>query len=87
MAVQVMKAESLLRSAGLLGDLHYKPDIFTHLGIYRNNIWGFRPSIYMSRMARQERKSKITLTGTGQNRTVLTSIIHSPCFYLQGSAT
>ena len=82
-----MKAESLLRSAGLLGDLHYKPDIFTHLGIYRNNIWGFRPSIYMSKMSRQERKSKITLTGTGGNRTVLTSIIHSSCFYLQGSAT
>ena len=82
-----MKAESLLRSAGLMDDLHYKPDIFTHLGIYRNNIWGIRPSIYTSKMSRGERKSKITLTGTGGNRTVLTSIIHSKSFYLQGSAT
>ena len=67
-----MKAESELRSAGVLGDLYYKPDVFSHLGIYRNNVWGFRPSIYMSRMARNEKKSKITVTGTGRNRTYLT---------------
>ena len=65
-SVQVMKAESQLRSAGLLGDLHYKPEIFSHLGIYRNNAWGFRPSIYTSKMARNEKKSKITVTGTGR---------------------
>ncbi len=60
-----MKAESLLRSTKVLVDLHYKPDIFTILGIYRNNNWGFRPSIYMSKMARPGKKSKITFTGTG----------------------
>ena len=66
-SVKVMKAESQLRDAGLLGDLNYKPDIFTHLGIYRNNIWGFRPSIYTSKKARHEKKSKITVTGTGKD--------------------
>ena len=74
-----MKAESQLRSAGLLGDLHYKPEIFSLLGIYRNNVWGFRPSIYTSKMARNEKKSKITVTGTGKKRTVLT-LINQPCF-------
>ena len=83
-SVQVMKAESLLRAAGVLGDLHYKPDIFTYLGIYRNNIWGFRPSIYMSKMAKHQKKSKITVTGTGRIRLVFTFMI---MFYLQGSAT
>jgi len=64
--VQVMKAENLLRNAGLLGDLNYKPDIFSHLGIYRNNKWGFRPSIYTSKMMKQDKNSKITFTGTGK---------------------
>lgn len=81
-----MKAEGQLRSAGLLGDLHYKPEIFSHLGIYRNNAWGFRPSIYMSRMARNEKKSKITVCGTGRDRTDLT-FIFSHVLHPQGSGT
>ena len=67
-SVKVMKAESLLRSTGMVGNLHYNPDIFSYLGIYRNNVWGFRPSIYMSKMARHEKKSKITVTGTGRKK-------------------
>ena len=63
-----MRVENLLRSAGVPGELLYKPDIFSTLGIYRNNVWGFRPSIYMSKMARHEKKSKITVTGTGRNK-------------------
>ena len=68
-----MKAESQLRSAGLLGELHYKPEIFSHLGIYRNNVWGFRPSIYTSKMAGNEKKSKITVTGTGKKKKTMKS--------------
>lgn len=60
-----MRIESLLRSAGVLGELLYKPDIFSTLGIYRNNSWGFRPSIYSSRVIISQGSSRITLAGTG----------------------
>ena len=43
---QVMRVENLMRSAGVTTILSYKPDIFSALGIYRNNKWGFRPMIY-----------------------------------------
>ena len=63
---QVMRVESLLRRCvGLTGDLRYKPDIFTIIGIYRNNVWGFRPSIYISQETWREKESKIIVTGTG----------------------
>merc|ERR1719150_643525 len=49
-----------------MGDLRYKPDIFTIIGIYRNNVWGFRPSIYISQETWREKESKIVVTGTGK---------------------
>ena len=61
-----MRLENLLRSAGVLGDLLYKPDIFSTLGIYRNNIWGFRPTIYSSTLMKAPGKSRVTLAGTGR---------------------
>ena len=61
-----MRIENLLRSSGVLGDLLYKPDIFSTLGIYRNNIWGFRPTIYSSTMMKTPGKSRVTLAGTGR---------------------
>merc|ERR1712150_325790 len=64
---QVMRIENLLRSSGVLGDLLYKPDIFSTLGIYRNNIWGFRPTIYSSTMMNSPGKSRVTLAGTGKS--------------------
>ena len=62
-----MMIESLLRSgsAGVQEDLHYKPDIFSTLGIYSNNIWGFKPTIYSSRMMDSSGRSRVTLAGTG----------------------
>ena len=62
---QVMRVESLLRGVGLTGDLRYKPIIFSVIGIYRNNVWGFRPSIYISQETWREKESKIIVTGTG----------------------
>jgi len=62
---QIMRVENLLRSAGVLTPLTYKPDIFSALGIYRNNIWGFRPTIYRSRCLVREGRSKIEVVGTG----------------------
>ena len=61
---QVMRVENLLRSAGAVGDLLYKPDIFSTLGIYRNNKWGFRPTIYTSRVILNEGRSKINIVGS-----------------------
>merc|ERR1712150_171542 len=48
------------------GSLGYKPDIFSYLGIYNNNSWGFRPSIYSSKMQRDNKNSMITVAGTGK---------------------
>ena len=60
-----MRIENLLRSAGVKEDLLYKPDIFSTLGIYRNNIWGFRPTIFSSKVTNTEEMSRITVAGTG----------------------
>ena len=61
---QVMRVENLMRSAGIVSDLLYKPDIFSALGIYRNNKWGFRASIYSSRVMVMEGRSRITIAGS-----------------------
>jgi len=63
---QVMRVENLMRSAGVATQLNYKPDIFSALGIYRNNKWGFRPTIYSSRVMMMEGKSKVETVGTGK---------------------
>ena len=60
-----MRVENLLRSAGVPGELLYKPDIFSTLGIYKNNVWGFRPTIYSSTMMDSQGRSRVTLAGTG----------------------
>ena len=61
---QVMRVENLIRSAGVTNDLMYKPDIFSALGIYRNNKWGFRATIYTSRVVLAEGRSKISIAGS-----------------------
>ena len=61
---QVMRVENLIRSAGVVSDLLYKPDIFSALGIYRNNKWGFRASIFSSRVMVMEGRSRITIAGS-----------------------
>ena len=61
---QVMRVENLMRSAGVTTDLLYKPDIFSALGIYRNNKWGFRATIYSSRVMLAEGRSKISIAGS-----------------------
>jgi len=63
---QVMRVENLMRSAGVATNLTYKPDIFSALGIYRNNKWGFRPTIYHSRVMMMEGRSKVEVVGTSR---------------------
>jgi len=63
---QVMRVENLMRSAGVATVLNYKPDIFSALGIYRNNKWGFRPTIYSSKVMTLEGRSRVETVGTGK---------------------
>ena len=45
---QVLQAEKAIRGIGLRCKLLYKPDVYTHLGIYKKNPWGIRPTIWNS---------------------------------------
>lgn len=45
---EVRELERTLRAAGIRKALRYKPDIYSQLGVYRNNRWGLRPTIYES---------------------------------------
>nr|XP_022329942.1 UPF0696 protein C11orf68 homolog [Crassostrea virginica] len=45
---QMLESERTIRSLGIKGTLLYKPDIYTHLGVYTNNPWLLNPVIYTS---------------------------------------
>lgn len=45
---EVYESERTIRSLGIKCSLHYKPDMFTYLGVYGMNPWGIRPTIYTS---------------------------------------
>ena len=63
---QVMRVENLMRSAGVTTILTYKPDIFSALGIYRNNKWGCRSTMYSSRVMLMDGKSRVEMVGTNK---------------------
>ncbi|XP_028834160.1 UPF0696 protein C11orf68 homolog [Denticeps clupeoides] len=46
---QVMRLDAAIRSTGVKCPLSYKPDVYTYLGIYRNNRWKLCPTIYESK--------------------------------------
>ncbi|XP_010886213.1 UPF0696 protein C11orf68 homolog [Esox lucius] len=45
----VMRLDSAIRASGVKCPLSYKPDVYTYLGIYRNNRWKLCPTIYESK--------------------------------------
>uniref|UniRef100_A0A673KIC9 Chromosome 11 open reading frame 68 n=1 Tax=Sinocyclocheilus rhinocerous TaxID=307959 RepID=A0A673KIC9_9TELE len=45
---QVMHLDAVIRAAGVKCVLYYKPDVYSYLGIYRNNRWKICPTIYES---------------------------------------
>lgn len=48
-AEEVFQLENAIRHAcGIKCQMKYKPDVYTYLGVYRNNKWGLRPSVYES---------------------------------------
>ncbi|XP_075999801.1 UPF0696 protein C11orf68 homolog [Genypterus blacodes] len=58
----VMMLDSVLRATGIKCPLSYKPDVYTYLGIYRNNRWKLCPTIYESKFDLEcvPRRSHIT---------------------------
>ncbi|KAF9073140.1 hypothetical protein BDP27DRAFT_1319473 [Rhodocollybia butyracea] len=44
---EVMELRADLRSIGVDRRISFKPDAYSHLGIYRNNEWGIPPSRYI----------------------------------------
>lgn len=45
----IMRLDSVIRATGVKCPLAYKPDVYTYLGIYRNNRWKLCPTIYESK--------------------------------------
>jgi len=45
---QLLQAEQAIRNMGLKCELMYKPDVYTYLGVYRNNPWRLSPIIMKS---------------------------------------
>ncbi|XP_057709874.1 UPF0696 protein C11orf68 homolog [Corythoichthys intestinalis] len=46
---QVVQLDAHIRASGVKCQLSYKPDVYTYLGIYRNNRWKLCPTIYESK--------------------------------------
>lgn len=46
---QVVRLDAAIRATGVKCSLSYKPDVYTYLGIYRNNRWKLSPTIYESK--------------------------------------
>ncbi|KAM4564117.1 UPF0696 protein C11orf68 homolog [Fundulus diaphanus] len=58
----VVRLDSVIRATGVKCPLSYKPDVYTYLGIYRNNRWKLCPTIYESKFDLEcvPRRSHIT---------------------------
>lgn len=58
----IMQTDAVIRSSGVKCLLTYKPDVYTYLGIYRNNHWQICPTIYESRYDLEciPRRSRVT---------------------------
>ncbi|KAM9425953.1 UPF0696 protein C11orf68 homolog isoform 1-T2 [Pholidichthys leucotaenia] len=46
---EIIMLDSVIRATGVKCPLSYKPDVYTHLGIYRGNRWKLCPTIYDSK--------------------------------------
>ena len=51
---EIRNIEKLIRSMSIRSEMYYKPNIFSTLGIYRNNLYKLRPSIYTSQRDKKE---------------------------------
>ncbi|XP_053192317.1 UPF0696 protein C11orf68 homolog [Scomber japonicus] len=46
---EIIRLDSVIRATGVKCPLTYKPNVYTYLGIYRNNRWKLCPTIYESK--------------------------------------
>ena len=60
----VMEIERKLRDLGMKGRMAYKPRVYTIMGVYSQNKWGLRPSIYTSHWNAERNASSIWNTAT-----------------------
>lgn len=56
---EVLEAEKAIRNVGIKGKLTYKPDVYTHLGIYKGNEWNIKPIIMISQFSLNSGSSEI----------------------------
>jgi len=63
---QILEVESQIRCVGVTSIMKYKPDIYSTLGIYRKNKWGFRPTTFVS-VIESEGSSKVDAVLTGMS--------------------
>ena len=56
----ILKLEAAIRNTGLFCELVYKPNIYTHLGIYSGNKYDLRPVVMKSQFDVKKRMSIIT---------------------------
>ena len=69
---QCLKVERKLRELGISENLRYKPDLYTHLGIYRNNPWKIKANVYNSNYHHRSKTSQISFSLTsGMKITVI----------------
>jgi hypothetical protein len=69
----ILAIERSARQLGVRLPMKYKPDIFTAVGIYRNNPWGLRPAIYTSKYLKEKNAAEV------ESSVDLTWTIESPC--------
>ncbi|CAC5360766.1 UPF0696 protein C11orf68 homolog,UPF0696 protein C11orf68 [Mytilus coruscus] len=65
---EVMDCEHGLRKIGIKCPLMYKPDVYTYLGVYRNNPWDLRPTVYRSEYDVISGKSQIDFSSAPGHR-------------------
>jgi len=67
---EIIGVERTIRNVSIRSDLQYKPNIYTELGIYRNNRFGIRPTIYKSMIKRVGEDSGFEITNLAKEEWV-----------------
>jgi len=67
---EIIGVERTIRNVSIRSDLQYKPNIYTELGIYRNNRFGIRPTVYKSMIKRVGEDSGFEITNLAKEEWV-----------------
>lgn len=61
---EVLAVEKEIRRLGMTAKISYKPDIYSVVGIYRNNKYGLKPTIYSSYFDKQRKMTMFESSAT-----------------------